>query len=114
MDLLAGVAGDDDLEIPESLFKKGWILGEIWIKETELLAIELLRDLFRASKIQDAEHSIGNKEVAGVRVRMEEIQVMDLMAVKIPKGLPDQVPLFLRGFSIGKSVKWYAIDPSHA
>ena len=56
---------------------------------------------------------VGDEQIAGMGIGMEQVEIVDLMTVKIPESLSDLISLALRGITIGEFIERLAVDPFH-
>ena len=78
-----------------------------------MFGIEIRIDRFGAAEVEHAEVVAADKEVSWVGVGVECAEVVDLVGVKIPERLPDDVAKVLRRGAVGKDIEWLAIHPIH-
>lgn len=107
------VSGLKDVEIFQGDDQGMVVVEQVGVEEAEVRAIESFIDLFGAAEIEGSEGLARNKEIAGMRVGMEQAEVMHLEVIKVPECLADPVAEILRSVGVRERVERFAVDPVH-
>ena len=110
-DLLGAILGQDHIEVAQGLPQECRVSLQPGIQEAELLPVKLPGDLLGAAEVEHPEFPLLHEEIPGMRIGVEDQQVMHLMAVEIPQSLSDPVAFPLGGLPVGEAVERHPVDP---
>ena len=109
-----GVSVGEDAEGSEALFEGDRIIGDARLEEAEIVAMKLRVDLLGAAEVEHGDVALSiDEEVAGMRVGVELLELVDLKVVEVPNRLGDGVAAGGISFFVGETVERPAVDPVH-